>query len=627
MTRIAGRLLTVVATLACLWHLACSGNGRRPAAPGTGTVAGPPHRLERRGDTWWLVSPTGRPYFSTAVSVVDRGVAAAEYDPENPAYAAWRNYPDASAWRDAAVERLGRWGFTTVGGWGDFATLQAAPPATAPDAESSGPLFTPVLHIGSTVGAPWLDMWDEKLLARMDREAAAKILPLRGDPRVIGYYSDNELGWWHVTLFKMTLDHPPTSGQRHRLVALLKEHYRNDWRALRRDFFAQGVESWSQLERGGSLHPRPGEGRNPTAVMRRFLGMMAQRYYQLMRDTIRRHDRRALILGDRYQSFYYPEVARAAGPYVDAVSTNLNAAWNDGTFPRFYLDTLHHLTGRPVLVSEFYMAASENRSGNRNTRGVYPVVATQDERARSAHTTLNAVARLPYVVGTEWFQFYDEARHGRPDGENFNFGLVDIDDRPYERLTATFAKFDAAAAHATSPRPRVDATAGVPPAPADPFSDFRVTRALRDWDRERGFVPPASERPMADLYVCWKPEALYLGVYCLDVVEKQFYRDGRVPKEDRMLWTIRLGAGETGQVIRARLGAAREPIVSDATLRLESLSGVDLDVRNATAIELPARRFGIDRFAPGDVVQFSSTLSTHCGAMVTEWQGRLTLSR
>ena len=45
--------------------------------------------------------------------------------------------------------------------------------------------------------------------------------------------------------------------------------------------------------------------------------------------------RRALILGDRYQSFYYPEVARACGHYVDAVSTNLNAPWSDGSFARF----------------------------------------------------------------------------------------------------------------------------------------------------------------------------------------------------------------------------------------------------------------------------------------------------
>ena len=57
-------------------------------------------------------------------------------------------------------------------------------------------------------------------------------------------------------------------------------------------------------------YPRPG-GRG-IKVMRQFLGLVAERYYQVMHDLIRRYDSRALILGDRYQSYYYPEVARAA---------------------------------------------------------------------------------------------------------------------------------------------------------------------------------------------------------------------------------------------------------------------------------------------------------------------------
>jgi len=29
---------------------------------------------------------------------------------------------------------------------------------------------------------------------------------------VIGYYSDNEMGWWNAILFKMTLEQAPTAG-------------------------------------------------------------------------------------------------------------------------------------------------------------------------------------------------------------------------------------------------------------------------------------------------------------------------------------------------------------------------------------------------------------------------------
>src|SRR5207302_6171261 len=119
---------------------------------------------------------------------------------------------------------------------------------------------------------------------------------------------------------------------------------------------------------------------------------------------------------------------------VDVISTNLVAPWPDGTFPRFYLETLHRLSGKPIIVGEIYVAAIENTSGNRNTLGPYPVVQTQAQRARTAMSTLSAALAHPAVIGVDWFQYYDEPRHGRGDGENFNFGLVDIDDRPYTEL-------------------------------------------------------------------------------------------------------------------------------------------------------------------------------------------------
>ena len=174
-------------------------------------------------------------------------------------------------------------------------------------------------------------------------------------PQVIGYYSDNELGWWNAILWKMTLEQPATSGQRQRLVQLVRELYADDWYALVRDF-----EPRTQRIGKNSIAPACcgcGPAATASAPCDDFLALVADRYYQLMRDTIRKFDPDALYLGDRYQSFYYPEVVAASRPYVDVVSTNFNASWNDGTFTRSYLDTLHALTGKPVMVSEFYMAA------------------------------------------------------------------------------------------------------------------------------------------------------------------------------------------------------------------------------------------------------------------------------
>jgi hypothetical protein len=356
---------------------------------------------------------------------------------------------------------------------------------------------------------------------------------------------------------------------------------------------------------------------------RRFLELLAERYYSLVHEIIRKYDRRALILGDRYESFYYPEVARACAPYVDAVSCNLNAGWNDGSFARFYLETLHHLTGKPVLIGEFYMSARENRSGNKNNKGVYPVAATQKERSVGFRTTLAALVRTPYVVGADWFQYYDEPTHGRYDGENFNFGLVDIHDRPYEALTATATALDLAGLKRQPARARPDASQGVPPAPRNPLAQFEPTLALKHWDRERGFVKPVSEFPLADLYVCWSKKAVYLGLYAQDVVEDTFYRDKIVRSSDRAEWIVSI-SGLT-RAIRGRVGAGLEPLVDEPAVRSMNISGINGNLRNIACMELPAKLFGKDRFKPGDVIEFDSTFFTHCRAYRVEWRGRFTL--
>jgi hypothetical protein len=605
-------LVRFTAVTVLVLALAFGGATCIPAADGISTNLG--FSIRQQGKTAWLVRPNGERFFSLGVCVVSQGASPKEFNAANPGYAAWQHYADSNQWAHATLKRLKDWGFTTVGGWSDFQVLR--------DCGDQDVAFAPVLHIGSTAGAPWWDMWDPKITERMDQVARDQILPLRDDPRLIGYYSDNEMGWWNAILFKMTLEQAPTSGQRQRLIELLRQTYHNDWSELLRDFEpAPGVENWDTLSHHGMLFLRPGG--NGIRVERRFLELLADRYYSLVRHIVRKYDQRALILGDRYQSFYYPEVARAAARYVDAVSSNLNAHWNDGTFARFYLETLHRLAGKPVLIGEFYMCGRDNRSGNKNDRGVFPVVATQKERAAGFRNTLQALLKLPYVIGADWFQYHDEPTHGRYDGENFNFGLVDIHDRPYEALTKTASAIDLVALKKQPALARPDASQGVPPAPRDPLAQLEPNLALKHWDRERGFVPAVSEFPLADLYVCWNKKAIYLGLYAQDVTEDVFYKDKIVRASDRAEWVVSTG-GSTN-AIRSRIGAGLEPIVDEPAVRLVNLSGINGHFRNIACMEVPAKLFGKDRFKTGDMIEFASTFLTHCRAYRVEWKGRFTL--
>src|SRR2546426_56510 len=104
--------------------------------------AGKPFSIQRQDGNFWLVKPNGERFFSLGVCVVNMGASRAEFDPNNPGYAAWQNYADSNRWAAATLKRLKSWRFTTMGGWSDFQTLKQSPDADV--------AFAPVLHIGAT---------------------------------------------------------------------------------------------------------------------------------------------------------------------------------------------------------------------------------------------------------------------------------------------------------------------------------------------------------------------------------------------------------------------------------------------------------------------------------------------
>lgn len=587
-----------------------------PSKLGSGPTASlKPFSLQQDRGAWWLVRPDGSRFFSSGVCCVEPGQTWEAYDPKKPAYAAWRQHPTITDWSDTTIDRLKSWGFTTIGGWSDYAGLKRSTRMDMP--------YTMVLHLGASSGAPWWDMWDPKIIGAMEKAAHDQIVPVRADPRLLGYYTDNELGWWNGELFEMTLGLPEHSTQRTKLIEILRNEYANSWSRLSADFTGSGASSFESLARSGKLYLKPGSA--GIRVVKRFVSMIALRYYTLVRQTIRKYDSRGLILGDRYQSFYYPEVASASRDLVDIASTNLNPAWIDGSYARFFLSTLHSLTHRPLAVGEFYMCSSQNRSGNKNSSSGFPLVATQQERASGFVGTLNSLARTPYVVGADWFQYSDEPTDGRGDGENYNMGLVDIDDRPYEEMAAAASGFNREGAHSASAEPTGSASEGAPACKINPLSDWKPQHAMLNWDRTRGFVPARSNNPLADLYLCWSADAIYLGAYALDVLEQGLYRDKKVPEIDRPTWTISI-AGSPAP-IQITLGANRKPVVrgASAAIQVVDTTGAESGVFHAVGVRLPAALFGKRRFAAGDTVRLQSTYATHARAYSTSWNGKYQL--
>src|SRR5262249_13940689 len=153
-----------------------------------------------------------------------------------------------------------------------------------------------------------------------------------------------------------------------------------------------------------------------------------------------------------------------------------------------------------------FFAAQENRTGNRNN-GHLMTVQTQAERAQGAAAAVQQLARLPQIVGSHWFQYYDHPGGGRGDGEDYNFGLVDVDDRPYEALVAGFSRVTPGLT-AIHQEARLGSPSALGAPPEIPAADIDPhDRSLRDWPKEQALIPglvaPSSEVVFGDVYAAW----------------------------------------------------------------------------------------------------------------------------
>ena len=177
-----------------------------------------------------------------------------------------------------------------------------------------------------------------------------------------------------------------------------------------------------------------------------FVSALATRYFQVTTAAVRKYDTHHLILGVKATSQeIQPQLLEAASPYVDAFSID-DYALNPGTanlihrsFPQYLaltptLANLEKYVQRPIMVAEYSFRAKTPQTPD-TVPGVYSVYPTQQTRA-AAYTNYIAPLYLhaPWVVGDEWFEYVDEPQGGRFDGENSNFGVVDVEDQAYQAL-------------------------------------------------------------------------------------------------------------------------------------------------------------------------------------------------
>lgn len=410
-------------------------------------------RTHHDGERWWLVSPDGNAFLSFGVCCIssshdkERGTNRDYYN-EN----VLRKRGSAEQWKEVTLERLKAWGVNTLGGWSSEELRDSVP-------------YTVVLSMGA-------GMWRRGTESRrstvpdffggeFEQHAAAQArnaADLVDTPYLLGYFLANELPWLPdhrmcPDLFSGYVAMPAEAPGKKQLVRFFRERYTDP--AAFGQVWDMNLDDWAALAEVDSLTAR--DRTRARKDRDAFVLLAARQYFKVATEALRAIDPNHLIMGCRFIWQTAPRsVVQACGEYCDVVSTNcyetglvgriLLAGADSGISrmpsDRYALTHFGELTGKPVLITEFGFRAHDSGCVNSFPPAsiVGPISATQRERADKFERFATGWIAQPAFVGYHWFQYMDQPRGGRFDGEDSNFGVVDITDEPHEDFVARLAE-------------------------------------------------------------------------------------------------------------------------------------------------------------------------------------------
>lgn len=415
-------------------------------------------RVQKVDGRWWLVDPEGRLFWShgsdcvrfetAATPISDREFLFAELPPRDSEFGifygrganaahgyystrkfATFNFTGANLlrkygadWRaratDLAHRRLRSWAMNTIANWSDeriYLERQTPYTATLNVKGRSRPIEGSQGYWGK-----FSDPFDPAF-ARAAAEAMERHRHTTADdPWCIGYFVDNELSWGDDTSLALAALASPADQPAK--IAFCDE-LRKKYGTIAELNAAWGTkhESWDALFTSTDS-PDKKKAEND---LRAFYFRTAELYFRVCREAVKKVAPNRLYLGCRF-AWTNPMAVRAACQFCDVVSFNFYR----NEVPK---NPLPEDCDKPIIVGEFHFGALDR--GMFHT-GLVPC-KDQNERAERYLAFVRSAVDNPRYVGVHWFQWGDQATTGRPDGENYQIGLLDVCDSPYpETITA-----------------------------------------------------------------------------------------------------------------------------------------------------------------------------------------------
>ncbi|MCR5263728.1 MAG: hypothetical protein K6D94_07640 [Clostridiales bacterium] len=400
-------------------------------------------RTEYDGKRYWLADPDGNAFISVGLDCVgidgDANIAGIkqlcrDLPPENePGWARedyfswhkhnlWLSYGEDwyNTWADLTKRRFEHWGFNTIGAWSDFRYIDREKQPYVfifrgyPDTEKH--IFRDFPDVYSDEFIASAEKWAQQLRSRAE------------DPAMIGYFMTNEPNFAFVNdlnLGVMLLESEGDYSCKDALIAKLRAKY-------------ETIETLNSVWNSGyasfdDIKNKADTGSYTEAAVKDLFDFtcdLIRRYVEIPAKAAKSVDPNHLNLGVRWAWLSSPALA-SGSEYFDVYSFNCYSMDPTETIER----TLEFIK-KPLIIGEFHFGALDRGLDATGLRAV----TSQEERAKAYRYYMHRAAAHPYCVGAHYFTLNDQAYLGRFDGENYQIGLVDVCDRPYDEFVEGIRK-------------------------------------------------------------------------------------------------------------------------------------------------------------------------------------------
>ncbi|MBY5958484.1 hypothetical protein KUV50_10095 [Membranicola marinus] len=387
-------------------------------------------RTEHDGHRWWLVDPEGYAFLSTGVDVMQYGSAGPVNDIED----LFEQLPEDTKNVDFYVQNLTKvygeearrkwetttrglmkkYRFNTVGNWSDITFIK----------NNNLPYVLPLYGFPTTKIRVFRDFPDvfSNEYHKNSVHFAKQLHDYKDDPYLIGYFLQNEPQWASGDLniaFEM-FGTTQQSETKNKFVEWIREKYGGDIKDFNNSWNLDLHAFQELLQKSFKSYPSKTADKDFYA----FSEIMVSRYVDIPCDEIDKVDQNHLNLGMRY-AWLSSDLLYKAGERFDAFSIN-----GYGMDPP-ETAKIAEKSGKPVLIGEFHHGAVDRALPATGIVGV----ANQKDRGRAYRHYLEQGFSRPEVIGMHYFQWIDLPFYGRFDGENYNIGVVNMNNIPYPELT------------------------------------------------------------------------------------------------------------------------------------------------------------------------------------------------